>query len=72
MAQVRVRAGLAPEVDGERVEAGALVAAAAGDDRELVLARLVVELERHEAVDEPARQPGRADVVERVRGARRR
>ena len=69
VAQVGMDPRLAPEVDGERVEAGARVAAAAGDDRQLVLARLVVELQRHEAVDEPARQPRGADVVERVRGA---
>ena len=39
VAQVRMHARLAPEIDGERVQAGALVAAPADDDRELVLAR---------------------------------
>jgi len=49
-------AGLAGDVDGERVEAGLPAAAAPGDDLQLLFARLVVELENEEAVGEPARQ----------------
>jgi hypothetical protein len=64
-----VRARLARDVDRERVLAAAGTTAAALDDRELLVARLVVEFEHEEAVDEPARQPRGPDVVERVGGA---
>ena len=54
MAQVGVRARLARDVDRECVLAAAGAAAAALDDRELLVAWLVVELEDQEAVHEPA------------------
>jgi hypothetical protein len=69
VAELGMAARLARDVDRERVEARSAGPAATGDDLDLLLARLIVQLEDDEPVGEPARQPGRADVVERVRGA---
>jgi len=69
VAQVDVLARRARDVDGEWVQAGARRAASAADDLELLVARLVVELDDEEAVGQPAREARGPDVVEGVRRA---